>query len=903
MPEQKKSNESKPEEKKKRLTGKEREEELKAIREAREKAKKEEELTEEDLKLKKDLELLVERANDGDVGVQKNALGQLSEAIRSSTSSMTAVPKPLKFLRPHYDGLKQLFDNNKVHEGNKPLLADVISILGMTMGGKDRDCLRYKLKGTGSSVGSWGHEYVRTLAGEIGDEFAEKTQAGEDVAYLFPLVNEIVPFNMKHNSEPEACDLLMEVERLDDIVDACDEENYKRVCLYLGSCAHYLPEPEDTQSLKLVYKIYLKFNQRCDAMRMALRLQDRELAQAVFEQAEDPTEKKQLAFLLARQLMKFDTDDDTLASILNNASLSERYLALGKDLDVLEAKSPDDIYKSHLSETATIGADSARGNLASTFVNAFVNCGYGSDTLMTTEGSKWVYKNKDHGMTSAVASLGMINLWDVDEGLAQLDKYLYVDDVNIKTGAILAIGLVAASIRDDDVDPAFALLVDHLESAGSTEKIGVVIGFALAYAGSAREDILETLLPILSDGETSHELACFTALAIGVVFVGTCNAEAMQEIFTRMSSVSETDAKQTITRQMALGLGLLFLARKEDADVGIELVKTLDDALSKVVLPTIEVCAYTGTGNVLKIQSLLQSLTTVAPEPEEGQDAAAAAAAADLSHLMIPTLGIALVSLGDDLGVEMALRQYDHLLQYGDVSIRRAVPLGLALTSISNPRLTIMDTLNKLTNDTDQIVSQNAIFALGLIGAGTNNARIAATLRHLASYYGREQNHLFVVRLAQGLLHLGKGTLTLNPYHSEREVLSYASVAGLLPVVFAALDIKSSFLGRHHYLLYYIATALYPRMLITLDEDLNMINVNVRVGEAVDTVGQAGKPKTITGFQTHTSPVLLPYGHRAELATEEYLTVCSVLEGFAILKKNPDYVPPESETDVLKKRS
>ena len=55
-------------------------------------------------------------------------------------------------------------------------------------------------------------------------------------------------------------------------------------------------------------------------------------------------------------------------------------------------------------------------------------------------------------------------------------------------------------------------------------------------------------------------------------------------------------------------------------------------------------------------------------------------------------------------------------------------------------------------------------------------------------------------------------------------------------------------------------------------------------------VGQAGKPKTITGFQTHTTPVLLAYGERAELATEEFLPLTSVLEGFVILRKNPDYV-------------
>jgi 26S proteasome regulatory subunit N1 len=59
--------------------------------------------------------------------------------------------------------------------------------------------------------------------------------------------------------------------------------------------------------------------------------------------------------------------------------------------------------------------------------------------------------------------------------------------------------------------------------------------------------------------------------------------------------------------------------------------------------------------------------------------------------------------------------------------------------------------------------------------------------------------------------------------------------------------------------------------------------------QAVDVVGQAGKPKTITGFQTHTTPVLLAYGERAELATDEFIALTPVMEGFVILKKNPDY--------------
>lgn len=96
-------------------------------------------------------------------------------------------------------------------------------------------------------------------------------------------------------------------------------------------------------------------------------------------------------------------------------------------------------------------------------------------------------------------------------------------------------------------------------------------------------------------------------------------------------------------------------------------------------------------------------------------------------------------------------------------------------------------------------------------------------------------------------------------------------------------------MGRSHYLLYSLATAMQPRMLVTFDEDLNQLAVPVRVGIAVDVVGQAGKPKTITGFQTHTTPVLLAMGERAELATDEYLALTPIMEGFVILRKNPNF--------------
>lgn len=60
----------------------------------------------------------------------------------------------------------------------------------------------------------------------------------------------------------------------------------------------------------------------------------------------------------------------------------------------------------------------------------------------------------------------------------------------------------------------------------------------------------------------------------------------------------------------------------------------------------------------------------------------------------------------------------------------------------------------------------------GIVGAGTNNARLAGLLRGLGSYYYKEPTMLYLVRIAQGLVHMGKGLLTLNPYHTDNQLAS-----------------------------------------------------------------------------------------------------------------------------------
>lgn len=52
--------------------------------------------------------------------------------------------------------------------------------------------------------------------------------------------------------------------------------------------------------------------------------------------------------------------------------------------------------------------DSARMNLASSFVNGFVNAAFGQDKLLTDDGNKWLYKNKDHGKSTHAVLIGTL---------------------------------------------------------------------------------------------------------------------------------------------------------------------------------------------------------------------------------------------------------------------------------------------------------------------------------------------------------------------------------------------------------------------------------------------------------------------------------------------------------------
>ena len=304
--------------------------------------------------------------------------------------------------------------------------------------------------------------------------------------------------------------------------------------------------------------------------------------------------------------------------------------------------------------------------------------------------------------------------------------------------ALLACGIVNTGVRND-CDPALALLSDYVDHSSSIMTIGAIFGLGLAYAGSNREDLVELLLPVFTDPKSSMEVIGIASLACGLICVGTCNQDVTATIIqVLMEKAESSDLKDTFAKFLPLGIGLCCLGKQELAEATVEALGVLPDPFKSMATTMVDICAYAGTGNVLKIQSLLH-ICSEHFEPEkdkesnekkdkkgksddkktsgEAEKKTDSQSPPDLSSQQaVAVIGLALIAMGEDIGMEMLFRHFGHLLRYCEPAIRRAVPLALGLISVSNPQLNILDTLTKFSHDTDAEVAHNSIFALGLIG-------------------------------------------------------------------------------------------------------------------------------------------------------------------------------------------
>ena len=835
-----------------------------------------------------------------DYDLRINSYNMIKHEITTATSSMTSIPKPLKFIRLRFDEIKSFYDKFIPSTGQdknyKLMLSDLISVILTVVSQKDEEgkeltILSYVLSGTRKDLTSWGIEYIRSLCSDIGQEYVLRLDKDEPTNDLLDLVKAFVPYLIKQHCESDAIDLLIEVESIDEIKNFINENNYKKICLYLLSIANYSADTEEYRStLELVYNIYFdKFHQYIDAMRVAIKIGNPLYITQTFFKCNDLTTQKQLAFILSSEGIFLDEEDTSnkmdgeVLEILRNYKQTDYYKTLAKTLELLEPKHPEDVFKSHLEDKKSNKnkkIESSKINMAYSIASAFINAGFGTEVLLSKKDSDWMYKNKEQGIQCLLSGIGLINIWDYLEGPNKVYELAGKKETDIfkRSGRNIGLGICLCGIHDEN-DVAVAILLEELKDKNLDIKISAVFGLALAAVGSQNQKLHEILNELLGDFSYGFEMSAFVSLALGLIYLGSSDEDVFNDLFSILMTRNEGGKSKIFESPFfviyIIGMGLLCLGKQKDNDFMIDTLVSMEEFSKEMrdYMKTMLISfSYAGSGNVSKVQELMQ---IIAKSNEE----------VNPKVQSIAVIGCSLIAIGEEVGMEMLSRSFNHFLQFGDINTKKAVSLAIALLNLSNPKVQVIDSLTKFCYDTDKTVAMNAIFSMGLVSSGSNHSRVGGLLRSLAGYYTEEPNPLFMVRISQGLLYMGKGLLTLDPVYSHKLLINKRSLAGILITLFSFTETEALICDKHQFLLYSLALAMKPKLVMTVDENLKPKDVQLMIGQAIDIVGQTGNPRTISGFQIHTSPAVINTGERCEINGEDFKSYSDVMEGIVIVKE------------------
>ncbi|KMV66233.1 26S proteasome regulatory complex protein [Encephalitozoon cuniculi EcunIII-L] len=791
-----------------------------------------------------ELKIIVERIQDPDIDIQNNALNMLFDVTKSSHS------KSIDTINFQYlaDNLDVLEDVCKRLEGNKKRwLCDIISAICVV--DDERKLLGYRVEGNIIDLKEWGHLYVKKLIGCIAD--VKNNKMDFPFAKTRDVGRECIDFLFKHNAEFEAIDFLVEVGGIEAVLDYVDTHNYNRIVLYLEDMNSFVDLEE------VILKIYLKMGDHSRYVVGLIRRQKSKEAIEYVRSIEDRDYRKQCLYILARCNLYYEASDPEEKYILSNGYIKDVYREIGAELEIDKPSKMDAIlkgfkYDKDTRQLASIG-----------IANGFVHMGYGRDPIfLPQEGDSRVPLDYEAilgcdvpDLISVFGSIGVIESWNSEKVMETLQEHIFADFSYRKTGSLL--GLALSGLRNFEERPAIlALLSNNLQSSSSIHVIATLLGIEAMFSGTQAEEVRELLQPLMFSD--SSEVVFFTSFTLGSVFCGSADEDLtslMLQTFVEKGKESETQ----FFRFLMLGLASLFYRRK-DVECGI---MEIGGALSKHESILIKGFQYVGTGDSNVIESILTDSFT-----------------GDTDALLesLGLLSCALVSMGDETSSQMVGRIVSSSLLLDSSHLRSVLPLCYSILYPSNPQVNVLDMLEKSLNigETNCIIS--TIVSLGLIGAGTLNSRITKILDQQYSYYYKDSKVLPVLKIAQGLVSLGKGLLSISPLYFDKTTFMPKNTIGLFSTVFMLLDSSISPLVSSHAYMFFLLCQACTQKYVTCSE-----KINIRVGHPINTVGMVGEPKKLSSVQTHTSPVVLSEKIRAE--TDE--NVCSsYIEDVLILKKN-----------------
>lgn len=151
----------------------------------------------------------------------------------------------------------------------------------------------------------------------------------------------------------------------------------------------------------------------------------------------------------------------------------------------------------------------------------------------------------------------MICMWDNELGNEHITEYLELKEGYAQMGSYIGVGLYSQNMYDEN-DTLKAILEEKLadDAIQQDSKVGALMGLAIGYAGTEREEFIENIVPFIIDTNFKVEINAMASLMLSLNFVATRHEEVANAI---LQNLMEKDHSNSWGRMMALSLGLLFM--------------------------------------------------------------------------------------------------------------------------------------------------------------------------------------------------------------------------------------------------------------------------------------------------------------------------------------------------------
>lgn len=462
---------------------------------------------------------------------------------------------------------------------------------------------------------------------------------------------------------------------------------------------------------------------------------------------------------------------------------------------------------------------------AVTFANAYFHMGTTDDSFFR-KNLEWLGKASNWSKFSATAALGVIHKGNLSQGRTILKPYLPGSNgaSHTKGGSLFALGLIFAGHGRETIDYLKLFIDEHGNAAGGHDTDvmlhGACLGSGVAGMATNSESLYEALKVVLySDSAVSGQAA---GLAMGLVMLGSGNAEAINDMFT----YAQETQHENIIRGLAIGIALLNYGQEDSASSIIDKLLDQENPILRYGGAFTIAMAYAGTGNNGAIKKLLHFAVS---DPSD-----------DVRRASVMSLGFLLVR-----DYHAAPQIVDLLSQSHNPHVRYGTAMALGISCAGRALPAAIEVLEPLTRDAVDFVRQGALQASAMILIQQNEVLYPKVKEFTALYADTIKNKhedalaKFGAATAQGIIDAGGRNVTINLENGNTNTLNVKAIVGL------ALFVQSWYWFP---LAHFLSLSFAPTAIIGVKEDLKAPKFDLNV---------------------HSSPEYFQYPPKVETAKEK----------------------------------